>query len=1300
MSGGGSLKEFATNIVKLEKFDGDNFRRWQKKLHFLLAQLGVVYVLTTPKPEAKEDETVAETRSRLKWEQDDYCCKGHICNSLSDTLFDMYHEKSTAKEVWDNLEKTNLVEDATSKKFITSKFFRYFMVDGRKVLEQFYELRQIVNQFKQHSLHMDEHIIVAAVIDKLPPSWKNFRKELKHRKEDISLADLESHLKIEEEDRNRDGGDGSKVMVLEGGSSSRQNNNSGKGNGKKNSNQNQNPKKRKAKTNNACWQCGKEGHQKKDCREKSKKQKTENNTNKQKFVAMISEMFAEINLVGNDRSWWIDSGAARHVCKDTSMFVEYTPVNDCCVYMGNGASVAVKGKGKVLMEFTSGHELELTDVYHVPEIKKNLVSGSLLNKFGFKLVFESDKFILTKGGSFVGKGYLSEGMFKLNVTENAINKVSYSAYMLDSCSLWHDRLGHVNFRKLHHMSNLNLIPSIDKNVNKCNTCMLTKITRMPFPKIERTSEILNLIHSDLCDFHSTPTRGGKSYYVTFIDDYSRFCYVYLLNHKHEALDKFKIFKAEVENTCETTIKRLRTDRGGEYYDPTFFENVGIVHEVTAPYTPQQNGIAERKNRTLTEMINAMLSKSGLSKGFWGEALLTACHVLNRVPTKKNSTTPYELWKKRKPNLKYLRVWGCRAIVRVPDPKRKKLGEKGVECIFLGYALNSKAYRFMVIEKNYSIEVNTIIESRDAIFDETRFSSIPRIPENNNNESISIRNSVIENEEPRRSKRPRVQKDFGPDFHMYLVEGTREKETNQVLLSLHAESDPKTYAEAMKSHDASFWKEAIQDEMDSIMGNDTWKLVDLPPGFKTVGCKWIFKRKMKVDGTVEKFKARLVAKGFTQKEGLDYFDTYAPVARIATIRILISLASIYKFEIHQMDVKTAFLNGELKEEIYMQQPEGFVVKGQEHKVCKLVKSLYGLKQAPKQWHERFDQAVLSNGFKIHESDKCVYSKFKNNKGVIICLYVDDMLIFGSDLDQINNTKKFLCETFDMKDLGQADVILGVKIIRSNEGIMLSQSHYVEKVLRKFNHFDCTPVSTPFDPSTKLMPNDGRAFSQNQYASAIGSLMYCMTCTRPDIAFAVGKLSRYTSNPSREHWKAIFRVFKYLKKTIDYGLCYSGYPNVLEGYTDASWITESDDHASTSGWIFTLGGAAISWGSKKQTCLADSTMASEFIALNSASKEAEWLRNLLLEIPIWPKPMPPVLIHCDSQSTLSRAYSHVYNGKSRHIGLRHSFVRQLISDGIITINYVRSASNLADPLTKGLARDMVHKTSRAMGLKAHT
>ncbi|GJR05033.1 zinc finger, CCHC-type containing protein [Tanacetum coccineum] len=373
--------------------------------------------------------------------------------------------------------------------------------------------------------------------------------------------------------------------------------------------------------------------------------------------------------------------------------------------------------------------------------------------------------------------------------------------------------------------------------------------------------------------------------------------------------------------------------------------------------------------------------------------------------------------------------------------------------------------------------------------------------------------------------------------------------------------------------------------------------------------------MKVDESIDKYKARLVIQGFRQKEGIEFFDTYAPVARISTIRLLLALAAIHDLVIYQIDVKTAFLNGDLDEEIYMKQPKGFVVPGHESKVCKLKKSLYGLKQAPKQWHQKFDDVVLSNGFSLNQADKCVYSKFDAS-----------------------------------------------------------------------------------DPTMKFRPNKGTPVSQLEYSIAIECLMYVMISTRPDIAFAIGKLSRYTSNPSALYWQALGRVFQYLKGTMGYGLTYSGYPSIIEGYSDTSWINNMEDHSSTSGWRILLEGGGISWASKKQTCITSSTMESEFVALAAAGNEAQWLRNLIYEIPLWPKPISTISIRCDSAATLAKAYSQVYNGKSRHLGVRHSMIRELIMNGVISVEFVKTQLNLANHLTKGLARDLICKAAIGMGLKS--
>jgi len=604
--------------------------------------------------------------------------------------------------------------------------------------------------------------------------------------------------------------------------------------------------------------------------------------------------------------------------------------------------------------------------------------------------------------------------------------------------------------------------------------------------------------------------------------------------------------------------------------------------------------------------------------------------------------------------------------------------------------------------------NSICESRNAEFFEQEFpfkKHLNDVSGSHNTTLVPLSLPVSSSDtneqanEPRRSKRQRIESSFGPDFiTTFLIENNDVDKVNDTFVSTFLiEDDPKTYNEAVTSIDAIFWEEAINSELDSIMSNHTWELVDLPKGSKPIRCKWVFRKKLRTDGTIDKFKARLVVIGYTQKKEIDYFDTYSLVTKIATIRSLVALAAIHGLVVHQMDVKTAFLNGDLREKIYVEQPEGYVIQGQENKVCMLRKSLYGLKQAPKQWYEKFNHTLVSDGYIVNSSDTCVYSELFGQECVIICLYVDDMLIFGTNVTVVNETKSFLSSHFDMKDLGEADVILGIKMRKIDNGVSLSQSHYIEKILKKFNCYDELPVKTPYDSSIHLKKNNGSSISQVEYAKVIGSVMFLMNCTRPDIAYAVSRLSRYTHNPGNEHWTALRRLLRYLKGTMDWCLHFCKFPSVLEGFCDANWVTDNDEVSSTSGYIFTLGGGAISWKSSKQTCIARSTMESEFISLDLAGQEAEWLRNLLVDVPLWGKRSIPISLHCDSQAVIGIAMNNVYNGKRRHIRVRHSSVREFLKNGVISLEFVRSERNLADPVTKGLTRKLVLESSREMGLK---
>lgn len=1300
-----SIKVMNQDLVKLDRFDGTNFTRWQDKMIFLLTALKIYYVLDpdlTPIAEPKDDDSDELKTERKKRREDELLCRGHILNTLSDRLYDLYTDTQSAVEIWKALEFKFKAEEEGTKKFLISKYFDFKMLDTKPILQQVHELQVLVNKIKAVKIDIPEAFQVGAIIAKLPPSWNGYRKKLLHNSEDFSLEKIQKHLRIEEESKVRDKAESSGF--------SKANTVTAKGKKKYDGKQQHlGPKKEhnKFKNNNGtkgpkggCYVCGKPGHFARDCRQNKAKKEVNVVQVDDEIIATVSEVMA---VKGKVPGWWYDTCASVHVSYDKASFKTYSEsTDDQEVQMGNEVRSKVVGTGTVELNFTSGKKVTLVNVLHVPEMSRNLVSGDLLGKPGIKSVYESGKLILTRNGVFVGKGYSAEGMIKLCTIDNIINKVSNSAYMIDSVSLWHSRLAHIGISTMNRLIKSKLISCNIHEFEKCEICVKSKMIKKPFKSVERKSNLLDLVHSDLCEFNGMLTRGGNRYFITFIDDCSRYTHVYLLKHKDDAFNAFKSYKAEVENQLNKTIKVLRSDRGGEYFSTefdSFCEEHGIIHECSAPRTPQQNGLAERKNRTYQEMINCMLMHSELSFNLWGEALLSACHIMNRIPLKMTGISPYEIWKGRSPNIGYFRVWGCVAYYKNMDPKRTKLGPRGIRCAFIGYATNSKAYRLL------NLESNVIVESRDVEFFENLITKNKDYETHTNEESRDIDSQeVVEIQpEPRKSKRIRKTKNLGSDeidsqlISFYLVEGNCKNDVHKIPIILQLEDDPKTYKEAMASRDSSFWKDAIRDEMDSILSNQTWELVDLPKGSRPIGCKWVFRKKFHTDGTLNTYKARLVAKGFRQKEGIDYFDTYAPVARTTTIRVLFALASINDLAVHQMDVKTAFLNGDLDEEIYMEQPEGYILPGNEQKVCKLVKSLYGLKQAPKQWHQKFDSVIISNGFIPNSCDKCLYTKVQNDTAIFLCLYVDDMLIMSNTMDGILETKNFLKSSFKMKDLGQVDTILGIKVKRNSGGYELSQTHYIEKMLDKFKHLRFKEVNTPFDPSVKLEKNKGRAVAQLEYASAIGCLMYLMQCTRPDIAFSVGKMSRYTSNPNGEHWKAVTRIFGYLSKTKDLGLHYDRFPAILEGYTDASWISSAGDHKSTTGWIFTLAGGAISWKSKKQTCITLSTMESEFVALASAGQEAEWLRDLLLEIPLAKENVSKVLIHCDSQATLARAYSEVYNGKSRHIGLRHSLVRKMIKDGIISLTYIRTSYNLADPFTKPLARDLVKNTSRGMGLK---
>ena len=401
------------------------------------------------------------------------------------------------------------------------------------------------------------------------------------------------------------------------------------------------------------------------------------------------------------------------------------------------------------------------------------------------------------------------------------------------------------------------------------------------------------------------------------------------------------------------------------------------------------------------------------------------------------------------------------------------------------------------------------------------------------------------------------------------------------------ADPVSLMEALSNSDKAYWKDAMEKEVKSLSVNKVWDLVSLPKGKKVVGSKWVFKTKRNVDGNVERYKARLVAQGYSHKYVQDYDETFSPVVRFESLRMIIALSVQRCLKMHQMDVTTAFLNGELNDEVYMKQPEGYVVKGKESLVCKLKKSIYGLKQSPRCWNSVLDQFLKKIGFVQATSDPCLYIASEGEL-FLIAVYVDDIVIAGSSDVRMKEVKQALSQKFQVKDLGELHYFLGVKVIQNqkNRTVWIGQQAYAEDILKKFGMEDAKPVQTPVDTSIKLTPgkSDDACVDQKLFQSAVGSLLYLSIATRPDITYAVSHVAKFCAKPTQQHWLAVKCIFGYLKGTKSYGILYCNDSSSHEcvGYSDADWGDVISDRKSTSGYMFQISGAAISWRTNKQTC----------------------------------------------------------------------------------------------------------------------
>jgi len=487
---------------------------------------------------------------------------------------------------------------------------------------------------------------------------------------------------------------------------------------------------------------------------------------------------------------------------------------------------------------------------------------------------------------------------------------------------------------------------------------------------------------------------------------------------------------------------------------------------------------------------------------------------------------------------------------------------------------------------------------------------------------------------------------------------------------------------------------MDEEMTSLHANGTWTLEEAPAGIHPIPVKWVYKIKRDAAGNIERYKARLVVKGFKQREGIDYQEVYAPVSKHTTLRTLLSIVATQDLELQQLDVKTAFLNGELEEDIYMAQPPGFE-EGGPNFVCHLKKALYGLKQAPRAWHTKLKTELEHMGFSASETDPGLFIKHLEEDYVYILVYVDDILIATKSKDNVKTVKDILMTTFDARDLGDASYFLGweIKRDRASRTLKISQTKMTTNLINKYGMDNAKTKTTPISLATKLTkqgePLDTSTYG---YSELIGSLLYLSVCTRPDIAQAVGALARYMSKPTTDHWTTARGVLKYLAGSVDRGITY-GPMSELEGYCDSDYAGDIDTRRSTTGYVFILNGGIISWSSRLQATVAVSTAEAEYMAAAQAVKEALWLRKLIADIGA---PLKTIQMYTDNQAALTLLKNPIASARSKHIDIIYHFARERVARKEIKFEYCPTAVMIADIMTKALAESKFEKCCSGMGV----
>ncbi|UYV81871.1 hypothetical protein LAZ67_20002749 [Cordylochernes scorpioides] len=1291
-----------TELPQIQKFNGDNFHLWKFQMKIILEAKDLLSI--TDGSEVKpEIEDIAKFSN---WKKKDAKSKMLITTALEFKYLQQIVNCQTSAEMWKKLSTIYELKSETNKYLLQQRFFEYKMNPNDNIATHISKVETLAQQMKDLGEPISDVALITKIICSLPDKYKNFITAWDSvSSEEKTLENLTARLLKEESLQDHwDSSGNSKpdnaLMTF-----SKFNRNSTASNKQQQHQQSIKDKKK----NTHCGYCKKKGHWWKECYKRKEEQKGQQPSSSSRDDSCAFSAETSAFLAETKDSWIADSGATDHMTFRREWFSTFEEIPEGVhpVCLGDGKKIYAKGKGNIdILSYVDSQKINATllDVLYVPELETNLFSISTATKHGLTLICKGNQIKLTKNSKVLVTGIKdNSNLYRIFIKAKQSSQTHVAQLSLD---IWHQRMGHVNPIKLTQMFENNVFEDDIKIREKpdsllCEACIYGKQNRKVFHASTSPNSTYpgELIYSDVCGPMSKRSPGGSLYFVSFKDDFSRFRMAYFIRHKSDVLEKFKEFVKRVRTETGNKIKRFRTDNGTEFLNKNFsdyLKSLGIVHELTAPYTPEQNGIAERDNRTIVESARCLLHGRKMPLELWAEAVNTAVYLLNRCTTKVlGNSTPYEIWYKRKPSILHLKTFGCNAYVHIPKDNRKKLDKKSIRTFFVGYTETNKNYRM------WDPIARKIIISRDVIFTEANTSE--NIQDNQQEQVTIYSEESVDNTNT--SSKPEESCRYPLRNRIRENEQTSTSCTRAISYACYVhDQEPLNYEDAIVGQNSKQWKLAMDDEFNSLMKNQTWTYVTLPSDRKAIACKWVYKIKQNADGSNKMFKARLVAKGYSQKPGLDYGETFSPVVKFDSIRTILSLCASLDMEMIQLDVKSAFLNGDLEEELYMEQPQGYENPDFPNHVCSLQKSIYGLKQSPRMWNKKFHEFLIKFDLKPSISDSCVYTMKCKQAYILLAIYVDDCLICSVNKQHLDDIVQYLNSNFEIKTF-TADYFLGLQIYRdrTTKMLFLHQASYIERTLEHYNLLDIKLQSVPSDPYSKLTkemcPKDDQEIEEMNkipYRQTIGSLMYLMTGTRPDIAYAVSRVSQFMNNPGPSHWTAVKKIFGYLKATKNIGICFGGSSctTSLIGFSDADFGGDLDTRKSTTGYVFMLNNGPISWCSQKQNCVSLSTTESEYIAASKATKEAIWLRHLLREL--HQEQVKPTTIFCDNQSCIRLVHNPEYHKRTKHIDISYHFIRDHFQNHAIDLLYVCSNDQAADIFTKALPPERFRRLRSQLGL----